>query len=127
MDTMKRFPVSVTREFVYRSTITENGSELHSILESENFERVFRFSLSAMRDELGSIKSRSNRSDYQCFTSQIEVGCVLTECYLDGSSYSEFLSIRRIACITISLYFQAITRYNDGKSMYVSRTAGGES
>lgn len=125
MDIIKKFPVSVSREFVYRSSIYENGSDLHSILESNNFGRIFRFSVSTMRNELGPTKSRSMYSDYRVFTSQIEFGCVLTKTFLDGSTYSEFLSIRKIVLISESLYFQVITRYNDEKSCSACRSAGG--
>ena len=90
-----RFPLSVDREFKYRSCITSTGE----CLETDSFKKLYRFTRHHLRGEcLYGLKS----GEYRYLDATIQFGYETIYEVSKGHYYSEWTTIKDYGCLQIS-------------------------
>ena len=109
-----RFPLSVTRNFIYRAKIRDTGE----LLECDDFKTLYRVTRSHLRGEIGCVDTE----DYSFAGAILSFGYQTMYEVKPGYFYSEWEEITTIGWFFISSFSELFRRFSDGKD--VSRTRG---
>ena len=104
-----RFPVSVTREFVYRSRIDSTGE----ILECDSFKTLYRVTRSHLRTEV-----LYRETEYKYCDAVLEFGYSTLYEITKGHYYSEWTKIHDYGCLQVSTLSESFYSTRDDLANY---------
>ena len=104
-----RFPLSVVREFKYRSVIKATGETI----ECDDFKTLYKAVLLTLRCEIGDIRTARDCGVYRLYDAQFEFGYMTTYEIKKGYFYTEWNCINDLGVMFVSMYHQSFVRSDD--------------
>lgn len=98
-----RFPISVSRNFCYRSTIEDLGE----ILDTDDFKTLYRVTRTHLKD---AVSSAIEYDEYKTYCAKMEFGFEILYEVKSGYFYTEWVSLKTIGIMYVGKYYEAMYR-----------------